>query len=141
MINWKKEELIVRVNKNYGNFLNSLQGLSRSKLIEMAARIASVQAAFEHMTKVYAWECKDEIELMLMFNDPLTIVADALEQCRASNEAAFDKAMYDMLLNDDVLLADYPPAKDVCAFVRYSYIDEDEMDEDDEISLHEVVRI
>lgn len=103
----KKNTLINRIENNYNCFQISLYGVSRTKLIEMAGRIAAVTEAYEMLTTDYAWDEEGELDFYLLFRDPLTIIADALENRINEMRDNFDDAMFDVAYSDTIL-SEYP---------------------------------
>jgi len=103
----KKDELIDRLRNNYSDFRCSLRGMSRERLFGFAGRISAVTDAFEFYTKDYAWDDDDEVKYMLLFRDPLTILADALEQIRNDNYCDTDEAL-SAVMWDEKAISEYP---------------------------------
>ena len=103
----KKNLLIERIKNNYYGFLYSLGGVSRSRLIEMAERIAAVKETHEMLTEYYDWDEEGEIDFYLLFRDPLTIIADAWEHSRNEMIGDFDGAMFDVSYSDKII-SEYP---------------------------------
>jgi hypothetical protein len=73
----------------------------------MAGRIAVVNDAYEMLTKGYEWNNVEEIDFFLLFRDPLTLVADALELRRNKMSNDFYNAM-GSVMHSDYILAEYP---------------------------------
>jgi hypothetical protein len=105
--NQKKHLLIERIKTNYNQFQLTHNGVSREKLIKMAGRIAAVTDAYEMLTKEYEWNDIEEIELFLLFRDPLTIISDALEHRRNKLSNDFYHAMGD-IMHGDYKITEYP---------------------------------
>jgi hypothetical protein len=105
MTSEKVNLLLTRVTDNYESFKYSLRGVSRTKIFEMAERIAAVKEVYRLLTKDYAWDEEDEVGFFLLFRDPLTIVADAWENRDQTQD--FDDVMYG-LCDDDEIIAQYP---------------------------------
>jgi hypothetical protein len=103
----KKDKLLSRLRSNYLNFQCSLDGASRTKLFEMAERIATVKEAYEFALVYDEWEDEDEIGFLLLFQDPLTILADAWERHKA--DCSYDMAdAFERIFWEDNVIAEYP---------------------------------
>jgi hypothetical protein len=103
----KRKLLISRIEGNFEDFRCSLRGLSRRKVFDMAERTAAVKEAFVMLTKHYAWDEENEIDFYLLFRDPLTIVADALENRVKQSSDNFENAMYDVTYGGKTI-SEYP---------------------------------
>jgi hypothetical protein len=109
----KKDLLIDRFEDNYEAFKHSLRSLSRTQLFEKAARIAAVTETHEMLTLYYEWEDEDEIDFLLLFRDPLTIVADLWFDTREETSSDVGALVWNACNNDDQrILVEYPRAKD-----------------------------
>ena len=103
----KRIELLSRIGNNHYNFIRSLSGVSRTKLISMAGRIAVVTEACEMLTRDYGWEDENEIDFLLLFRDPLAIIADAWEDYKNEKLIDFENAMFDVTCYD-AAISEYP---------------------------------
>ncbi len=106
----KKDQFIDRINGNFESFKSSLEGLSRSKLFEIAGRIAAVKEAHRALTTGYDFDDK-EAEFYLLFRDPLTIVADAWENIFPT--ADIEDVMFNLAC-DESIITEYPLIEDGC---------------------------
>jgi hypothetical protein len=105
----KKDLLIDRIDHNYSVFMYSLRSKSRTQLFESAARIAAVTEAFESLTQDYEWEDEDEIDFLLQFRDPLTIIADMWYDERKDTSGDVCGLIWDACNNSDQkILIEYP---------------------------------
>lgn len=105
MIYTKKDALISRIENNYTDFKCSLRGVSREKLFEIAGRISVVKEVYHYMKNEYKWDDEGELDYLLLFRDPLTIIADAWEDYRDEMVTDMDGVIYDV---GDELLYEYP---------------------------------
>jgi len=78
-------ELIARVEQNYADFKQSLDGFSKNELIEMAGKIHAYSDAWSYMTAYHAFS-DEEIQFYLTFQNPLEIVADAWRERNIDQE-------------------------------------------------------
>lgn len=98
-----KNRLIDRLNDNLCDFRVYLDSLSRSKLIEAAGRITVVTEAHWYLTTQYEWDDLEEVRFLLLFQNPLSIMADAWEQRRDEETVDFDLAMYEVFDGEGVI--------------------------------------
>jgi hypothetical protein len=68
--------LIARIEQNYADFKQSLDGFSKAELIDMAATIHAYSDAWSYMTTYHPFS-DAEIQYYLQFQSPLAIIADA----------------------------------------------------------------
>ena len=76
-----RDELTERVNKNYSDYLESLEDFGKSELIEMASKTHAVSDAYSYMTMYHEFD-GHELEYFLQFQNPLEVVAD---ECHERN--------------------------------------------------------
>lgn len=112
MQNTLKNRLIERLNDNLCDFRIYLDSLSRSKLIEMAGRITVVTEAYWYLTTQYEWDDLEEVRFLLLFQNPLSIMADAWEQRRNEDLVDFDLAMCEVFDEDGGIISEYPLVPD-----------------------------
>jgi hypothetical protein len=104
--NFRRAELIARVDKNLADYHDSLMGFGQDELIEMAGKISAWTEAHDYMTNGYPFEEK-EIDFYLQFQNPLEIIADAWDDRRIGvDEISF--AMNHVFDHSDDYLGDYP---------------------------------
>lgn len=113
MSNTKKDRLIQRINDNYRNCIMSISGVSRTRLVAMSGRIATVIEVHEFLTTHYKWDDESELEFLLIFRDPLTIIADAWERYKAELMVDIDAIMWEMAI-DRSIVSEYPLVDGVC---------------------------
>jgi len=101
-----RDELVERVNKNYSDYLESLQDFGKNEILDMVNKIKAVSDAWSYMT---AWHEYDEHELgyLLEFQNPLEVLADEWrERCIDQSDMSF--AMEYIYEHSDTLLEQYP---------------------------------
>jgi len=100
------DELTARVEKNYADYLKSLEGFGTSELIDMASKIHAVSDAYSSMT---AWHEFDAHELgfFLQFQNPLEVVADEWRD-RNIDVGDVSDVIEHLYGNSDDLLEAYP---------------------------------
>lgn len=103
MQNNLKDRLINRVNDNLYEFETYLYGLARRRLIASAGRIAAVNEAYSYLTTEY--ECNDECELeyLLLFKNPLMMLADEWQAHRDDYGVDIEVALCRVLYSADNL--------------------------------------
>jgi hypothetical protein len=72
----REKTLIARIEQNYADFKQSLDGFSKSELIDMAATIHAWSDAWSYTT-AYHYFNDDELQFYSKFVNPLEVVADA----------------------------------------------------------------
>jgi hypothetical protein len=72
----REKTLIARIEQNYTDFKQSLDGFSKSEIIDMAATIHAWSDAWSYTT-AYHYFNDDELQFYSKFVNPLSIVADA----------------------------------------------------------------
>ena len=107
------DQLIERLNKNYADYLNSLEGFGKSEIIDMSGKIHAVSDAYSYMT---AWHDFDEheLEFYLQFQNPLEVVATEWRERNIDLKDMGDTLEY-LYGNSDDLLQDYPLMSDIDA--------------------------
>ncbi len=113
-----KKHLMARIEDNYTCFKCSLRSASREKLFEMAGRIAAVTEAYEFLTKKYKWDYEGEIDYLLFFRDPLTMIADAWERDRKERLPELDCMITEVYYNDEVI-SQYPIMEGIASDLLY----------------------
>ena len=113
--NKRKDELLRRFDMNLADFRERLEHLSRSALINMAGRITAVMDVYEYMTKHYNWYDDGEVQYMLLFADPLILLADIWGTYRADISDA-EMAGW-VVLDGETLLSNYPLTSDTYTFL------------------------
>jgi len=71
-----KQELFSRLDKNLSDYCESLMSVDKRELIGMAEEITSHYAAREYLKTAYDFKT-GEVEYLLRYQDPLTLVADS----------------------------------------------------------------
>jgi hypothetical protein len=108
----KKDLLLGRIENNYEVFKYSLRSLSRTQLFEKAARIAAVTETYEMLTLYYEWDDEYEIDFLLLFRDPLTIIADLWYDDREDMSSQVGAEVWNACNNsDERILVEYPRVK------------------------------
>lgn len=103
MQNDLKSRLINRINDNMYEFETYLYGLARRRLIASAGRIAAVNEAYSYLTTEYEYDDESELEYLLLFKNPLMMLADEWQAHRDDYAADIEMAMCGVLYSDDNL--------------------------------------
>jgi len=111
----KKSKLIYRLENNYDDFLQSISGVSRQMLINMARRIAAYSEVYIYFAKEYEWDDEQELGFYLLFKDPLTIMVDTWLDYRDC--MTVDMSGILSSLNYDTTIAEYPLKEGVQAYM------------------------
>ena len=107
------DELTNRVEKNYTDYLESLQGFGTNELIDMASKIHAVSDAYSYLAAYHDFDVH-ELEFFLQFQNPLEVVADEWRDRNIDVGAVSDVIEYQYGNSDD-LLQDYPLMSDIDA--------------------------
>jgi hypothetical protein len=101
----KHTELMGRLDMNLAAYHDSLMGLGKRELIDMAAKINSMAVAHGYMNG-YGFD-DDELDFYLKFQNPLQIVADAFSVSFVNVDDDLSSIMYDIYDKQDALV-EYP---------------------------------
>jgi len=112
----KKSKLNRCLEKNYDDFLQSISGISRQMLINMAGRIAAYSEVYIYFTREYEWRDEDELSFFLLFKDPLTVMVDTWLDYRDCMTVDLGGVL-SCLNYDDSKVAEYPLQEGVQAHV------------------------
>ncbi|MCL2081758.1 MAG: hypothetical protein FWH04_00745 [Oscillospiraceae bacterium] len=98
--------LFARINKNYTEYLDSLDNFSKTEIINMAGRIKAVSDAHSYMTTWHDYDAH-ELAYLLEFQNPLEVFADEwYERCIDQSDMSF--AMEEIYERSEFLLDQYP---------------------------------
>lgn len=101
-------QLTQRLDENLGAYFNTLRGRDAQELANMTAKIAAVTGAHYYLSKIHNFDTS-ELEYLLQFQDPLSVVADAFEVSGIDDRSDVMWAIFD---RQEALDCDYPRMPD-----------------------------
>ena len=94
------ELLKERIEQNYADFREDTLLLDGEDIYDMADRIAAVEDTY-YQLMTYDYVDEDDAEYLLIFHNPLEMIADCLEELRDDEPVDIDEALFVLFDRDD----------------------------------------
>jgi len=99
-----REKLFDRLDKNLTDYFDTIRHTNGTEILDMATEIAGVNGAYNYLTEMHNFHTS-EIEYLLMFQNPLEVVADQFQlELEIEEHSA---VMWDIFDRQDALQGGY----------------------------------